>query len=398
MIAYNKTTLSNLRIIKKAKQWYSQKLLTTEQFAIITSRYLIGFYTPNIFIKIGLFLFTCVSISAALGLFCLMFWQAFGNNDNAFVVFLCLLFFPVCVLLLETFIKQKRMYKSGVDQALLYAALLFIGFGIGVLFKDPFNNTNNTFLFIIILIPILTAASIRYADILVTFCLSLCCYTIFFLLLLKLGTIAKVIMPFAFMVISMLTYLKTKQLDNKPNFINWQSCIKIFESVALIVFYLSGNYFVIRESSIQYFNLTLNNGQDIPLAIFLYLFTALVPIGYVYFGLKRKDKTLLWIGLLLIVVASLTFKNYFSKGHPEIIGVIVGIAMILIAYVAIKYLKLPKHGITFEEDLDEDNFLKSNAEALLLAQSFHQQTYQQPENTTGFGGGTGGGGGATGNW
>src|ERR1700710_3145678 len=121
MIAYNKSTLANLEIIKKAKQWYSQKLLSTEQFATITSRYVLDFYTPNIFIKIGLFLFTCVSISAALGLFCLMlFSNSNSENENAIVVATCLLFAFGCLLLLEIFIKQKRIYKSGVDQALLY--------------------------------------------------------------------------------------------------------------------------------------------------------------------------------------------------------------------------------------------------------------------------------------
>lgn len=400
MIAYNKTTLANLQIIKKAKQWYSQKILSTEQFSTITSRYLIDFYTPNIFIKIVLFIFTCASICAALGLFSIIFLEAITrNNGDAYVSSICFLFSIGCVFFLELFIKRKRIYKSGVDQALLYAALLFITLCVEFLFEHfPSNRQNTSLIVFLLLILIFAAATIRYADVLVSICLSLLCYTVLFLLLLKLGAVAKIIMPFAFMVVSVFIYLIAKQFERNPGLINWQPCIVVFKCVALVIFYLSGNYFVIRESSIQYFNLTIANGQDIPLAIFFYLFTALVPIGYVFYGLKRKDKALLWIGLLLVAVAAITFKNYFSTGHPEIIAAIAGTIMICVAYAAIKYFQLPKYGITFEEDMDKDNILKINAEALLLAQSFNQQTHQQPENGTEFGGGTGGGGGATGDW
>ena len=69
--------------------------------------------------------------------------------------------------------------------------------------------------------------------------------------------------------------------------------------------------------------------------------------------------------------------------------------MILIAYFSIKYLNTDKHGITFKEDVNEDNFLKKNAEALIIAQSFSAQASNQHQNdTTNFGGGDFGGGGA----
>ena len=69
--------------------------------------------------------------------------------------------------------------------------------------------------------------------------------------------------------------------------------------------------------------------------------------------------------------------------------------MIVLAYASIKYLKIPKYGITFEEENDEDSFLKTNAEALIIAQSFTQQAQSnQQQNTTEFGGGDFGGAGA----
>lgn len=144
--------------------------------------------------------------------------------------------------------------------------------------------------------------------------------------------------------------------------------------------------------------MNLKPGQDIPLAIFFYIFTALVPLLYVFYGLKKRNKTLLWIALILIAAAALTFKYYFSLGHPEITLTSVGIVMILVAYISIQFLKTPKYGITFKEESEEDNFIKTNAEALLVAQSFSQGATEQGTQTDGFGGGKSGGGGAGGNY
>jgi hypothetical protein len=395
MIAYNKQSLDHLRIVRKAKQWQAQQLLSEEQLSVVSQKYTSDFYTPNLFIKIGLFIFTYILISTGTGLFSILFIKAFEDSNSGFIHFFCLLWATICVVSLEVLIKNRKIYKSGIDQALLYAAIIFICCNIGYLFRNSLDNSNSILSCAIILMPILASAIIRYADTLVAFCLALCCYTIFYLLVLKLGAVAKMILPFAFMLLSVAIYILTQQLKRKEQLIYWRSCVEVFECFALVTFYISCNYFVIRESSIHFFDLSLNEGQDIPLAIVFYLLTAIVPIVYVYYGLKRKRKILLWVGLLLVAAAAMTFKYYFSLGHPEITLTIAGILMIVIAYAAIKYLKTPKHGITFEEELDEDNFLKTNAEAIVLAQSFAQQGgTEQAEHPIEFGGGSSGGGGA----
>ena len=98
------------------------------------------------------------------------------------------------------------------------------------------------------------------------------------------------------------------------------------------------------------------------------------------------------VSLILIAAAALTFKYYFSLGHPEISLTIGGLIMIGVAYFSIRYLKSDRKGITFKDDPDEDNFLKSNAEALVIAQSFSAPAVQQ--SGVEMGGGTFGGGGS----
>jgi hypothetical protein len=395
MIAYNRTYLTNLAIIKKAKYWYAKKLLSREQFTSIENKYIINFYSPALFIRIGLFIFTCILVSAAISLFTAFFFLFTNNASTGFGIFICLLFTTGCFIALEILIKKKNIYCSGIDDALLYSGLGFLFGALCFIFEDHFNNSNTILFYSILFLPILVCAVIRYSDKLISLLLGICAYTVFFLMFLKLGEIAKMIMPFALMILSVSIYFVSKKYRTKQNLFFWKSCMVVFECVTLLVFYLACNYYVIRESSISFFDMHLAQGEDIPLAFLFYILTALVPVLYVFYGLKRKDKVLLWIGLVLIAAAALTFKYYFSLGHPEITLTVAGIIMIAISYLSIKYLKTPRYRITFEEEKDEDNFLKTNAEALVIAQSFSQQGQSnQQQNTTEFGGGDFGGAGA----
>ncbi len=85
-------------------------------------------------------------------------------------------------------------------------------------------------------------------------------------------------------------------------------------------------------------------------------------------------------------------------GHPEISLTVAGIILILAAYFSIKYFKTPKHGITFEEDIDANSILKSNAEALIIVEGMTQKTGSSSQNDFEFGGGESGGAGSGGSY
>ncbi len=401
MKAYNSQLIKNISIVKKSKQWYGRQLISLEQLNTVLKNYESGFYSPTLFIKIGLFIFTAVAIGAAAGFYSLFFLMANASRSTAFFVFTCILFSILSVIALEFFIRNNKVHRAGVDECLLYAALGFIFSAVSMLINDRFDGSSNSLLICITALPFLIAAVVRYADQFTALAAAACLYSVFFLTLLKLGEIAKLIVPFALMIISVPVYLTAVKQKKRDELFYWKNCFTVFEFAALIVFYAAGNYFVIRESSIEYFGMQLNEGENIPLAFVFYILTALVPLAYVYYGLKKKDKTLLWTGLILISAAVLTFKYYFSLGHPEITLTLAGIIMIVTAYLSIRSLKTPKHGITFEDDPDEDNFLKANAEALVIAQNFGTHSEGPVEidsNGTEFGGGGFGGAGSGGSF
>ncbi|MBK7311644.1 MAG: hypothetical protein IPI93_12940 [Sphingobacteriaceae bacterium] len=395
MIAYNKILLSNMLIVKKAKQWFSRDLISGAQMASILNKYPIEYFKPNIFIKVGLFLFTLFLIGAALGLFSLMSMGILVNNDSfeGYSIFVSIIFGGACVFFLEKFIQWRNWYSNGIDDALLYSALSFIFSAIAFSISNDLNDEDGFLLMCFIYLPFLMVAAARYIDRVVTIFMIACMYCIFFSLIMKIGNAAKFIMPFAFMGLSAAFYFIVKKQMTFSSRTHYKGCFKVIKAISLIVFYVSGNYYVIRESSVEFFNLDLSEGQDIPMALIFYAFTAFVPLLYLFFGLRTKDKLLVWVSLLLIAVSALTFKYYFSLGHPEVSLTIAGLVMMALAYVSIKYLVTDKKGITFKDDPNEDNFLKANAEALVIAQSFG--THAQPTDTgVQMGGGEFGGGGS----
>lgn len=397
MIAYNKTLLNNLQIERATKRWFAHGLISTEQMAKVMSMYKTEYFKPNIFIKIGLFIFSFFIIGAALGLYSLftmvILMNNSGNGIEAYSIVTCIIFSTACFFFLEKFIQWRNWYSNGMDDALLYNGL---GFILSIIIFSMSHDLDDDDAFLIvcfIYFPFLIAAIVRYADRVVTIAATICLYLIFFLMVMKTGATAKFVMPFAFMILSVILYFGVRKMLTIPSSMYYRKCLKVVKVIALIVFYISGNYFVIRESSSEFFDLHLEAGQDIPMAFVFYVFTAIVPLAYLFFGLKRKDKLLVWVALLLIAASVLTFKYYFSMGHPEVTLTLAGIVMIGLAYSSIKYLATDRHGITFKDDPNEDNFMRSNAEALVIAQSFGTHT-QTTDSGVEMGGGQFGGGGS----
>ena len=98
-------------------------------------------------------------------------------------------------------------------------------------------------------------------------------------------------------------------------------------------------------------------------------------------------------GLGLIAATVFTVKYYYTILPVEMEMLIAGAMLIAGSYVLIKYLKIPKYGFT-SEDLYPSKKEAINAEALIIAETFHKQPAIESDGL--YGGGSGGGGGATG--
>jgi len=92
MIAYNKIWLNNLRVQNDVKENLERGFITAGEFKNIKDKYPVGFYTPGLFARLGLFILTIIVITFAEGIISLLFASASDLFDTAgWVFFLAIL-------------------------------------------------------------------------------------------------------------------------------------------------------------------------------------------------------------------------------------------------------------------------------------------------------------------
>ena len=386
MIAYNKTGLDNLAIQRAVQQAADNNCISREEQDTVKKQYPTGFYTPNIFIRIALFLATSVIASFTLGFFSLILLAGNGGAD-AFGV-LSVFFGFLTYAALEFFVGRKKQYKSGVDDALGWISASFFVSGVNMV--GNISLLGNAILILLIAGFFL----VRFPNRLVSIVAVLALLAVVFLGAAKLGPMAKAITPFLLMLVTALVYIVAKHQLNNNNWKYYTRCMTIITVTALVCFYFCANYFIVREASNEMFDLHLQDGQSIPYGWVFWMFTILIPLFYIFRGIQKKDIILLRTGLLLVAFTVFTVRYYYAVMPPEMVMVLAGSILIGLAYTFMQYLKQPKHGFTYLPVATDNVMDKVNIEALVIAQTFAAQV--PVANTTSFGGGSGGGAGASG--
>lgn len=385
--AYDKLNLYNLMLLKEVKQWKKSELISQEQVAAITQAYPSVLYHPNIIIRILIFLAALLGISGVTGMLALMFADA---GEDAIAV-LCVLYGGASLFVLDrVVIHSKQHYKSGLTEALLYHSMGFIIGGLSFMIDFEMRGMLWISLFVGVL------AAYRYIDMISTVAALLLASYLLFDFLYEMGGAAQQLIPVVFVVAFVPVYFLVKKLQRYTSADAWENCLLICESYALLMMYAAGNYFVVRELSVNLMNLNLEAGQDIPLAWLFYLLTVVVPLLYLYVGIRHKDIVILRVSLVVIAFSAFTFKYYYSLGHPEITLTLAGAVLIAVSISLMHYLRKSRNGFTRENILTE-KWTSMNAEAFIVSQTLGGN--KGPEHVeVKTEGGSFGGGGASGDY
>ncbi|GGD47134.1 hypothetical protein GCM10011514_08900 [Emticicia aquatilis] len=378
--AYNETWVENINKQEIIDDWYFRKLISDEQRKEAIQAFPVGFHQSNSFVKIGLFLFTCIVASASLGFVSLFLFEIFSESRFGFAI-ISLIYSVVFLYFLEYFIKKNNFYRSGVDNALLYA-MLSAAFGAFVGFT---NYDFQAWIYCVIALVLLIPAVLRYADPLVAFVSYIVWLTLWFVVVTE-NPIGKVIIPFVLMIISAGTYFFVKLWQEKSISVYHDECQNIIEILALASFYLGGNYLIVREG-----NALLNNlgtSVQIDYAALFYFFSTVIPIAYIIYGLRKHNRKFLLVGIGAAAFSIFTYRQYFSVLPLEWAMSIGGGLLVAFCVWAIRVLKSPKFGLT-SEAMGTNEY--KNLEAFIVNQAMQQPN--QP-NKTDFGKGSFGGGGA----
>ncbi len=394
MIAYDTEWLDALQTSREAKQWRTSSIISDDQYAAIKAKCTTPLYTPNLFIRIALFIFSYIALSGFSGMV-FLFVTLIGERGLGVVGILVGVALSVA---LELLVKHRHLYKAGIDDALLYTSLGFTIGGAVWLYLDMAAGTTFWVIPWLIALPFLVWGVVRFADRLVTAAAYICVLGIVFTPLLESGPVGKSILPFAAMAAAMIAYVLARRNKAKEVLHPYEDCLFIVELLALATFYAAGNYYVVRELNQVLMNITIAEGEDISLAFLFYALTALTPLAYVVRGLIIRDHLLLRTGLIAAVLSVLTFRYYFHVIPPEVALTIAGIVLFVLAMAATRHLRTRRDGYT-DKHLLHEKLKGLDAEALLVAHSLGASPQAQPvEKKFEGGGGEFGGGGAGGKW
>jgi hypothetical protein len=390
MIAYNhNTSLDNLRINEEAKHALQQKLISKAEAEAIEKTYPVNLYSPNLFIRIGLFLLTTAIILMIFGLFCL---AAIGSSERAFGIIT--LFFSLAIYAaLEFLISEKKHRGSGIDDAMIWLSAGFMVCAVNLL------NSSISFFAQSVMIFILSSFYLlRFGNILMGGLAFISFLAVVFYSVIPVGYMAKITMPFLLMAISFFVYWLTRNYRNNNRLRYYKGCCMLIEILALIILYVAGNYFAVREASNSMFDLNLKEGESIPGGWFFWILTVTLPPIYIFRGIQKRDVILLRTGLILVAAIVFTVRYYHHIAPLEIAMSIGGVIMILAAYIVTKYLTPAKYGFTHAEPNDPRLTGLLQLESLVVAQTFHQTPAAEPDKHFDFGGGSSGGAGSSGNY
>lgn len=388
MIAYKSEALDNRQINLRAESAFRKSLITTQEQNAIRDAHPDIVYTPNPFIRIGLFLLTIVVTLLAYGLLALIMLSADEEVFGGLAIFSGLAIYMI----LEFLIKEKMHLNSGADDAMILMSAGFIITGVNLLSNDISAFSECLLVFILSLF-----ATLRYGNALMAAVAFGSFLGIIFNTFIPLGTVAKAIMPFLIMIISFFTYWIVKRTAEKHSARHYSACLLTVEVLALVAVYIAGNYFVVREVSNTMFALDLKPGESIPYGWMFWIFTIAIPPLYIFRGIQKKDPVLLRTGLLLIAAIVFTIRHYHSILPIQTAMVIAGAILILVAYTLTRYLNVPKKGFTNKESDDPELLAGLHLESIIVAQTFHQAP-TGPDESFDFDGGSGGGAGAGGGY
>jgi len=127
--AYSASSQEALHARDLLRDWRGQDLLTAGQFQRMEPETFCDLRRTNIFLRLVLFLFTLIIVGAGVGLFFTMFFSRPGERTiGVFLLIFAGLFYAAA----EIAVSQARLYRYGIEEALLAASVASLWVGIAL--------------------------------------------------------------------------------------------------------------------------------------------------------------------------------------------------------------------------------------------------------------------------
>ena len=387
MQAYDRELLENNALIAEADSLQHAGFISSEQNNFIDSKLPSLSTQSNQLIRAGMFILACVLFSSCCGVVAL-FSSGFIFEHYGWIMLVYSIFGIAAT---EFIVHKPQYFANGIDDAFVFCTQLVLIGWVGV------SVGSEDFLMPVFVAMVIAGVfcCVRYVDSLAAFlaCVGLVCATGD--LFMQAGDAGRSLLPFGLMSLGAAIYYLSQWLrDNEDLGSYYFKSINVVKGFGLALFYLAGNYMVVREGRVLLLNTEIMPGSDIPLAWLFYAFTVLVPVGYIYFSLIRKDRIMLWAGIFSLSFSIFTIRYYHHIIPAEWALVIGGLVLLAITWFSIHKLKGRTSGLTYEADRLSSQGEILKAEYILVVQNFGAKPAAVDNTGLAFGGGDFGGGGA----
>ena len=132
MSIYGAAAEETLRTRQFLKDWAGEGYLAEPQYQRMEQEAASGLRTTNIFLRLVLFLFSLIIVGAAVGMFFPIF--LLRPSEVATGIFF-LIIAAVCYGAAEAAVSQFRLYRYGIEEALVFCSVGFLCAGVGITFS-----------------------------------------------------------------------------------------------------------------------------------------------------------------------------------------------------------------------------------------------------------------------
>lgn len=378
MIAYNKTLLENTFLVEEAINLKKSNFIQEANLTKIKVDLESLKSSRNLFVRFGFLLLGSFMFSSIIGFISLLTFDSHtGNKIIGFVIAI------VGLIIMEVLCKQNY-FRHGLDDAFLVGTQMSF-------FISVFIVTESTIALAISMIILGFVFSIRYVSVL-SFIISLSGIVLLVSALLINHTTISSALPFVLFTIAIGFYSIYQKLKSNEKLYFYSNVLDWFFIFSLLLGYLSINYYMVRTLSEELLNADYSK-SDVPFGWIFNVLMFLLPVGYVIYALRIKNRTMLYIGALTFVLSIATFRYYHSLMPAEWALILAGSLLFGFVYFIIQKIKEKKTGITFQPDNNTNTTMLNTVEALIVNSQdmHHAQATQQSDMPFGGGGFSGGG-------